>query len=54
LPKLPKFWIGTMGNYPVFRRAMPHFTVCIYVLLSRSPVPTHHAKRDAQHLTINI
>ena len=33
-----KFWIGAMGNYPVFRRAMPHFAVCIYVLLSRSPL----------------
>ena len=31
--------IGTMGNYPVFRRAVPHFAVCIHVLLSRSPVP---------------
>ena len=27
-----------MENYPVFRRAMLHFKVCIYVLLSRSPV----------------
>ena len=29
---------GAMENYPVFRRAVLHFGVCIYVLLSRSPV----------------
>jgi len=53
-PKLNKFWIGAMGNYPVFRRAVPHFAVCIHVLLSRSPVPTHHAKRDVVNLKFEI
>ena len=45
---------GTMGNYPVFRRAMPHFKVCIYVLLSRSPVALQLALQDPLDLHARI